>query len=329
MTDPGILVVVPCMNEAAHLDGLLDRLRQDPGVAGGLIVVADGGSTDGSQKIVEAQGRLDDRVRLVENKGRIQSAGVNGAVRTFGEGIDAHSAYPVDYCASLRRAAEETGADSVVVAMKAAAHQGSCFQVAAATAQNSALGTGGSAHRAAGERKWIDHGHHALFRTALFVQAGGYDEAFSHNEDAELDARLAAMGGRILLAGDLVVDYFPRTSARALFRQYFMFGRGRAHNLKRHRMKMKLRQAIPVVIGPMAIAGLAGLAWAPLAIPAILWLAACLGLGALLGFKVRQTCAMLAGVPAAIMHFAWSLGFWSGTLSPAPAARLGLGANRA
>ncbi len=339
MSDRGILVVVPCLNEAAHLEGLLVRLRNDPGVGAGLIVVADGGSRDSSRQIVEAQGRLDPRVRLYPNPKKIQSAGVNGAVAAFGDGfdyvvrVDAHAGYPDDYCQRLVEAAEETGAASVVVSMRAVAQSGGCFQIAAATVQNSALGAGGSAHRSAGERRWIDHGHHALFRTARFKAVGGYDEAFSHNEDAELDARLAQAGGRILLAGDLLIDYFPRSHPRPLFRQYYSFGRGRAQTLKRHRMRMKPRQAAPTIVAPAVIAAIAGLVFIPLgapaaavliAAPAVAWLAACLSFGALLGLKRGGGCAVLAGVPAAIIHFAWSLGFWSAYLRPVPDARLGL-----
>ena len=37
---------------------------------------------------------------------------------------------------------------------------------------------------------YVDHGHHAAFRAASFKAIGGYDETFSHNEDAEFDGAL-------------------------------------------------------------------------------------------------------------------------------------------
>ena len=86
------------------------------------------------------------------------------------------------------RRSDRTKADSVVVSMNA---EGSaCLQRAAAAAQNSLLGNGGSSHRIRSDGRWVDHGHHALMTTAAFKAVGGYDEAFSHNEDAELDVRL-------------------------------------------------------------------------------------------------------------------------------------------
>jgi succinoglycan biosynthesis protein ExoA len=317
---PRLLVVIPCLNEEAHLPGLLDTLLADPMAEHALIVAADGGSTDRSIEIIEARAAADPRVRLLRNPKRLQSAGVNLAAATYGAGteylvrVDAHAGYPEDYLTRLVQACEESAADSVTVSMRAASHAGSCFQAAAAAAQNSVLGTGGSPHRAGGGRKWVDHGHHALFKTAAFRSVGGYDESFSHNEDAELDARLAAEGGRILLAADILIDYYPRTSALALARQYFKFGRGRARMLLRHRKLPKLRQLVtPAVLPAVALALLSPLApWA--GAPAAAWLAACLLGGALVGVTAGGGCALAAGVPAAIMHLAWSAGFWSHVL---------------
>jgi succinoglycan biosynthesis protein ExoA len=314
-----LLVVIPCLNEEAHLPTLLPALARDPLAKDARIVVADGGSRDGSAAIVEAMAASDPRFALLHNPKRIQSAAVNLAAERFGAGaeylirVDAHAGYPEDYFSKLVEACESSDADSVTVAMIAKSHGGGCFQVAAAAAQNSKLGTGGSAHRAAGGRRWVDHGHHALFKLETFKRVGGYDESFSHNEDAELDARLTDAGGRILLAADIVIDYYPRSAARALARQYFKFGQGRARTIAVRRKVPKLRQLAPLGVAPaVLIVALAPLTpWAVL--PAAAWLVLCLGFGALLGLKERRWCAALAGVPAAIMHLAWSAGFWTQT----------------
>ena len=87
------------------------------------IVVADGGSSDGTQQIVEANRRANPRVALLHNPKKIQSAAINLAIEKFGDGyvsfirIDAHGDYPVGYCERLVEEAIMTGADSVVVAM--------------------------------------------------------------------------------------------------------------------------------------------------------------------------------------------------------------------
>ena len=324
----GLLIVVPCLNEASHLGRLLDALIADVG-DGDLIVVADGGSHDGSQDIVAEWAEKDARVRLLANPARLQSAGLNLAVGEYGAGrtflvrIDAHAAYPEGFARRLIAAALAPGADSVVVPMKTVGT--SCFQVAAATAQNSKIGAGGSAHRIGGVSAWIDHGHHALMRLEAFRRIGGYDPTFSHNEDAEYDHRLTASGGRIWFKGDLAIDYFPRRTPSALFRQYVNHGRGRARTVLKHRMPLKPRQLAPALVGPAAATALAavliGVAVHPIALilaaPAVLWICVCLAGGA---FSARSAnsppCGYLSGLAAMVMHLGWSWGFLSGRFLP-------------
>ena len=316
-----LLVVIPCLNEEAHLQDLLDALRRDPAATDARIIVADGGSTDASVAIVRKAAQNDPRIVLMHNPQRIQSAGINAAVRGYGSDaeffvrVDAHASYPPNYLSSLLAAQRDSGADAVTVSMRAVAARGACFQQAAATAQNSALGTGGSPHRHGGARRWVDHGHHALIRTQSFHTAGGYDESFSHNEDAEFDKRLTAKGGRILLAADILIDYFPRATATGLARQYLKYGEGRVRTSLKHKMPLKPRQLAPALIAPGVTLSLALTPFAPIAAaPAALWAAACLGFGFFLGIQSKRVCACAAGVPAMIMHFAWSVGFLRGAV---------------
>ncbi|MEP6565838.1 MAG: glycosyltransferase, partial [Mesorhizobium sp.] len=83
---PSTLIVIPCLNEAAHIGALLEQLRPAAGRLGARIVVADGGSTDGTLAIVEAVAAKDPQVVLRHNPKRIQSAAINIAVATFGDG---------------------------------------------------------------------------------------------------------------------------------------------------------------------------------------------------------------------------------------------------
>ncbi len=315
-----VLIVIPCLNEAANLQQLLDQFaRQAPGA---MIVVADGGSRDGSQSIVASVAARNELVQLLDNPARIQSAGINAAVARFGGGrrwlvrVDAHCSYPENYVASLLAAAALNGVGSVVVPMLT--HGTGCFQQAVAAAQNSILGTGGAAHRHVGEARFVDHGHHALMAIADFSQAGGYDPSFSHNEDAELDHRLRANGTRIWLEPAAAVGYQPRATASGLFRQYRNYGLGRAKTVAKHGLALRPRQLAPLLVLPIVL--VAALSFALsfmvpqlllLTIPAALWALIALGYGVVLGLWQRNPCATGAGVAAMIMHFAWSLGYWT------------------
>jgi succinoglycan biosynthesis protein ExoA len=313
------LIVIPTLNEARVIGRVVARVLEDDGLVDPLVVVADGGSTDATREIVQDIARRDPRVRLIDNPGRLQSAGLNLAAaaiagdRPWLVRVDAHADYPPNYASSLIAEALSTGASSVVVSMDTVGESG--FQRAVAAAQNSLLGTGGSAHRLASEGQWVDHGHHALFDLGAFEAIGGYDESFSHNEDAELDLRLIKQGGRIWLTDKVRIGYHPRRTPGALWKQYFSYGKGRARTVLKHYTPLKLRQALPLAVVPAALNALFAPLYWPLALPALVWALTALSFGVVLAARRREACVLLSGPAAMIMHLAWSAGFWTQLLT--------------
>jgi len=322
------LIVIPTLNEVDNIAKVLSSIVSTSGIGAARVVVVDGGSHDGTQAVVENIARTDPRISLLQSDRPtpIQSASINLAVERFGANMqwlvrmDAHAIYPAGYVSRLIAVAEATGASCVTTPMKTLG--GSCFQAAAAAAQNSVLGTGGAPHRRTGVSRWVDHGHHALMRMAVFVAAGGYDETFSHNEDAELDRRIVQNGGRIWLAADLMIGYIPRRNSGALFRQYIKYGQGRARTLARHGGRRKLRQLAPLLVAPAALLAIAFPIWPIAAAPALIWLitslAAGLALGLLEVMRGGGGCALLSGYCAAIMPLGWSIGYWRQALCAKP-----------
>lgn len=309
------LIVIPCLNEEKNIERLLRQLVEGLDEQPMTIVVADGGSTDRTREIVKELAAQWPDIRLFDNPRRLQACGINLAVKQFGDGyeflirIDAHGDYPPDYCQVLLQEAVDRQAHSVVVSMKTVGF--GFFQKATAVAQNSKLGNGGSKHRDGGKGQWVDHGHHALMQISAFRAVGGYDESFSHNEDAELDHRLRAAGFRIWMTGETFMTYYPRSTAWSLYRQYYGYGRGRARNMLKHRMLPKLRQALPLAVIPVfAGAALAFLHWIAAA-PFILWGGLCVAYGFWIAVSQKNPYGPVAAVSAMIMHFAWSAGFWA------------------
>lgn len=318
-----ILAVIPTLNEAGHIAACLQSLiGTDPFMAGVAIVVADGGSTDGTQDIVAGLAQTHpnlahSNLTLIDNPDRLQSAALNRAVDTCAQPghvflvrCDAHSIYPPGYIRAVADSlAARPEAASVATVMDAAGG-GSCFQTAAAWIVDTPLGSGGSAHRGGTRSGWVDHAHHAGFRLDWFRRIGGYDTGFSHNEDAEYDHRLGLAGGRVWLDADIRMTYHMRPSLRALARQYWNYGRGRARTVLKHRMRPRLRQMIPAVNAAVLAISLVCAPFWPLllAIP----LAYCALLAAIsvyAAWRMASPCGLYAGPALAAIHNAWGAGF--------------------
>lgn len=311
-----ILAVIPTLNEEAYIETCIRSLMTgDPELRQLPLTIADGGSTDRTVEIVESLKAEFPNIRLLHNPNKLQAAALNLAVAEHANEVtsiivrcDAHSIYPENFILNVAQSLQTNKSDSLVIPMDAVGN--TCFEKANAWIVDTPLGSGGSAHRGGRKSGWVDHGHHAGFSRESWQRIGGYDEAFSHNEDAEYDQRLAQAGGRIYMDANIRIKYVPRASVSRLAKQYYAYGKGRAKNIAKHGQKLKVRQALPIIA---LLANLFGLVaslvfWPALIIPAgyvLVLAAASLGMA----IQKRSICGLLAGLASGTMHMSWAAGF--------------------
>jgi glycosyltransferase involved in cell wall biosynthesis len=260
---PLVTVAVPCLDEAPFIEGCVrDALAQNYPEDRLEVVVADGGSRDGTRELLASLANRDRRVRFIDNPGRIQARGMNEIIRVArGDVIvrfDAHCDYAPDYVSQCVAELRRTGADNVGGAQRAQAS--TPFQHALCAALDSPLGVGGAAYRSPEGEGFVDTVFCGAFPRAVFERVGLYDPGAVTNEDAELNLRIAAAGGRIYLSRLIVSHYHPRSSLRALAKQYFRYGQGRARTVLKVRRLPRLRGLGPFLA---AAAGAALLLAAP------------------------------------------------------------------
>ncbi len=318
---PATLVVIPTLNEAAHIEQVLRELCVGVDVGAPVhFVVSDGGSTDGTPDIVRGlAASWPWRLTLLHNPKRLQSAAVNLAVKHFGQGCDllvrcdAHASYPPGFIVRLHASMQAHEADAVVVPMDSVGD--APWQKAVAWVSDTVVGSGGSAHRGGARSGFVDHGHHAAFRMASFCRAGGYDETFSHNEDAELDCRQRALGSRIYLDSGIRIGYLPRDSFKGLWKQYSNYGAGRSRTIRKHPDSWRLRQMAVPINAVLVFGGLLLGPWWPLLLawPA-LYGSILLFTALSLAVRHRSLVGLLAWPAAFAMHMAWAKGFVTGLL---------------
>lgn len=261
---PFVTIAMPCLDEERYIEACLRSVRDQDYPADRLeILVADGGSTDATRGVVARLAAEDPRIVLVDNPGRLQAAGLNAAIRRARGDIvvrmDVHCEYATDFVRKCVEVLERTGADNVGGAARTRAR--TPFQHALCAALSSKLGVGGSAYRSGLQEGWVDTVFPGAFPRRVFEEVGLFDPAAITNEDAELNQRIQAAGGRVWLSREVVVYYYPRDSFRGLARQYFKYGSGRARTLLKHRKLLTLRPVIPTL---MVLGGLLLLATAHL-----------------------------------------------------------------
>jgi succinoglycan biosynthesis protein ExoA len=251
---------------------------------------------------------------VLHNPKRLQAAALNLAAAGASEAAtilvrcDAHSIYPENFILDVAQSLVDNGAASLVIPMDAVGE--TCFEKANAWIVDTPLGSGGAAHRGGKTSGWVDHGHHAGFDLAWYRRIGGYDESFSHNEDAEYDVRLGKAGGRVYLDAGIRIQYIPRGNVRRLWKQYEGYGRGRAKNVRKHGSRLKLRQTVPILALLGSAFGLVAslVYWPAIILP--LGYAAILALASgLVALKHKSLCGLYAGLAAGTMHMSWALGY--------------------
>jgi succinoglycan biosynthesis protein ExoA len=235
MALPLVTIAMPTFNEERFIEPCIRSIQaQDYPRDLIEILVADGRSEDRTRDILDDLAADDPRIRLIDNPDRLQAAGLNRAILAArGEIVvrmDAHCLYAPSYVRACVETLERTGADNVGGAQRAKAE--TAFQRALCAALTSPLGFGGARHRvAAGREGFVDTVFLGAFPKRVFESVGLYDPKAITNEDAEFDQRLLESGGKIYLSPDIEVYYYPRDSYRALAKQYYRYGRGRARTL--------------------------------------------------------------------------------------------------
>jgi succinoglycan biosynthesis protein ExoA len=325
MTTPvtKISVIVPMLNEADHVESLVAALSSQDWDGDLEVIVADGGSSDGSPELLTSSAReagLD--LQLVDNPARWVSPGLNACIRKASGDlivrVDCHSRYPPDYLSGCARAAEETGAWNVGGVVIAEGRTPA--ERAVACAMDSPFGgIGWTRHASIDRRTEVDTVTYGAFRPEAFERAGDYDESLARNQDDELNLRLRRAGGTIILDQSIRTHYVPRGSLPKVFRQYFEYGLWKVPVMLRHRRVLSARSLAPLAF----VVSLLVLVPAAVFLPAARWLLglelAAYVLGAVV-FAVRsikrrrESWTLLPRVVAtfAAFHVGYGLGMLAG-----------------
>jgi glycosyltransferase involved in cell wall biosynthesis len=301
-------------DEERHLRAAVDRILTQDYPAPVECVIAVGPSRDRTRDVADAIAAADPRVVVVGNPTGRTAAGLNAAIAACSAypvvvRVDGHALLPDGYIRRGVAVLQETGAANVGGVM--AAEGETAFERAVARAMTSPLGVGNARFHNGGDPGPVDTVYLGVFRREALDAVGGYDERFTRAQDYEMNVRIRESGGIIWFTPDLHVTYRPRSSVRALARQYFEYGRWRWIVTRTHPRSLRPRYlAAPVaVVGLVAgtVAGAAGwrVGWlAPIGYAGLL-----VGGSAVAGRSLGRSALVRLPLALATMHLAWGTGF--------------------
>ncbi|WP_420613646.1 glycosyltransferase family 2 protein [Candidatus Spongiisocius sp.] len=310
---PHVSVVMAVRNEAAHIETTLQAVL-DQDYEGRLeVVVADGRSTDGTLAILRRCASEDSRLKLVDNPELGVAAGLNRAIDAAAGRVlvrcDGHAEFAPDYVRLAVGLLEETGAANVGGKQDAAGT--STLQRAIAIAMNSPAAAGTARFRHSSQAGPADTVYLGVFDRRALEEVGGFDPTLVRNQDFELNHRLRKSGNLVWFDPRLAVTYHPRSSLRALWRQYLDYGRWKRVMLLRNPGALAARQ----LAAPALVIGLIGAAiGAGIGVP--FWWIPPAGYGMLIAvttlwetIRRRDRAAWLLPAVMPAMHLAWGIGF--------------------
>jgi len=319
-----ISVILPIRNEEKYLADAVSAILAQHYDGKLEVILAVAPSTDKTLEIAQQLHIIDPRVIIVDNPTGRTAAGLNLAIAASQYSIivrvDGHSNIPSNYCQLVSEILEKTGAVNVGGVM--AAEGQALFQRSVARAMRSPLGVGASRFHIGGAAGEVDTVYLGAFRKEALVAIGGFDERFTRAQDWELNFRLRQAGGVIYFDPRLIVTYRPRSTIKALAKQYFEYGRWRRVISRRHQGTINYRYlAPPFTVVATTLSLLFGWLISPyLLIPTLVYAVFILIASAMIGKNAGEILCL----PTILltMHISWGLGFLTSPKSLAPAVTL-------
>ena len=241
-----ISVICPTYNEEKYIGDVI-KFFISAKPADKEFFIIDGGSLDKTREIVKEFCGSYPNIYLIDNPNRYVSFALNLGIEKSHSDIivrlDAHSKYSDDYFEKILETFSEVDAD--IVGGPYLTDFKSDFENAVGQAISTQFGIGNSKSHQANYKGYIDSVAFGAFKKKIFYEIGKFDERLVRNQDDEFNYRANSFGKKVYQNPEIKFWYYPRSSLRTLFIQYFQYGLYKPLVLQKVKSESKLRHLIP------------------------------------------------------------------------------------
>lgn len=224
-----VTIAIVAYNEEEHLNQILnDVLHQTYDKKKIEVLLIDSMSTDQTRTMMTAfQDKNRDlfyEIKVLENKGRIQSAGWNVAIDSFSTEvlfrIDAHSSIP-EFFVENNVKGLKSGEFVTGGARPTIVSEDSFFQRLSLTAENSMFGSSVSNFRKGTKKQYVKSIFHGAYKREVLEKVGHFNEKLGRTEDNEFHYRIRQAGYQICMLSDVVSYQMIRASIGKSLKQKY------------------------------------------------------------------------------------------------------------
>ena len=225
-----LTILIPVLNEYSRIVPCLDSIwKQDYPSERFEVIIADGGSSDGTQQLIRDTYPDRPNLRIIDNPKRTQAAafnlGIAHSTAPYLMRMDAHCIYAPSYVRLiLQHLKEDEHRGNVGGAWDFAPGADTYIGNAICIFNQCRFGIGGATFRVGGKAGEVDTVPFGAFPRKVIDLIGGMNEILFRGEDNEYNARIHSKGYTVFFDPQIRCTYYCRSNLKACLQQMYANG---------------------------------------------------------------------------------------------------------
>ena len=244
--------IVPCFNEYNYISNCVKSILKNNYPLNKIeILIVDGGSTDGSIKLIKNFSKNYKNIFYLYNKNKYLASawniGIKNSSGIYIFALNAHTTMPKNYIQKAVNSLLLNKADCVGPVINTIPQSKGLFANSIALLLSSPFGVGSSKFRTGTKKTTIvDTVHCGLYRCQI-LKKFKFNEKLIRSQDIEYNQRITKAGAKIVLDPSLSINYFTRTNMKSFIKYAFINGYWVSNTINFDIITGSLRHYVPML----------------------------------------------------------------------------------